>query len=67
MTEKKCTHTDQIREVHPKDIAVCEDCIKTGDEWVAHAKTLRERWLADGTPMGERFGSLVRELKDRAK
>ncbi len=38
-----------------------------GDEWVAHAKTLRERWLADGTPMGERFGSLVRELKDRAK
>ena len=32
---KECTHKDQIKEVHPKDIAVCEDCIKTGDEWVA--------------------------------
>ena len=38
-----------------------------GAEWVEHAKTLRQKWIADGTPMGERFGSLVRELKERAK
>ena len=37
-----------------------------GDEWVAHAKALREKWLADGTPMGERFGALVRDLQRRA-
>jgi uroporphyrin-III C-methyltransferase/precorrin-2 dehydrogenase/sirohydrochlorin ferrochelatase len=36
-----------------------------GDEWVAHAKALREKWLADGTPMGERFGALVRDLQRR--
>jgi uncharacterized UBP type Zn finger protein len=35
MPEKKtCTHLDQIKKVHPKDITVCEDCIKTGDTWV---------------------------------
>jgi siroheme synthase-like protein len=38
-----------------------------GDAWIEHAKALREKWIADGTPMGERFGSLVRELKERAK
>jgi uroporphyrin-III C-methyltransferase/precorrin-2 dehydrogenase/sirohydrochlorin ferrochelatase len=38
-----------------------------GDEWIEHARALRERWIADGTPIGERFGSLVRELKERAK
>lgn len=32
------------------------------DAWVEHAKKLRARWLAAGTPMGERFGELVREL-----
>ncbi len=32
---KECTHKDQIQEVVPKDVTVCEDCIKTGDEWVA--------------------------------
>ncbi len=32
------------------------------DDWVEHAKKLRARWLAAGTPMGERFGELVREL-----
>jgi siroheme synthase-like protein len=36
-----------------------------GDDWVEHAKRLRAQWIADGTPMGERFGSLVRELKQR--
>jgi siroheme synthase-like protein len=38
-----------------------------GDTWIEHAKALREKWIADGTPIGERFGSLVRELKERAK
>jgi len=38
-----------------------------GDEWIEHAKRLREKWLATGTPPGERFGQLVRELKERAK
>lgn len=38
-----------------------------GDAWIEHAKALREKWIADGTPMGERFGSLVRDLKERAK
>jgi uncharacterized UBP type Zn finger protein len=33
--QKECTHKDQIQDVHPKDITACEDCIKTGDEWVA--------------------------------
>lgn len=38
-----------------------------GDDWIEHAKTLRKAWIADGTPMGERFGALVRDLKERAK
>jgi siroheme synthase-like protein len=38
-----------------------------GDAWVEHARTLRDRWIADGTPMGERFADLVRELADRSK
>ena len=38
-----------------------------GDAWIEHAKALREQWIADGTPVGERFGSLVRELRDRAR
>jgi siroheme synthase-like protein len=38
-----------------------------GDAWVEHARALREKWIADGTPVGERFGALVRDLKERAK
>jgi siroheme synthase-like protein len=38
-----------------------------GDEWIEHAKRLRAKWIAAGTPPGERFGELVRELKERAK
>jgi uroporphyrin-III C-methyltransferase/precorrin-2 dehydrogenase/sirohydrochlorin ferrochelatase len=38
-----------------------------GDAWIEHAKALRERWIADGTPVGERFASLVRDLKERAQ
>jgi precorrin-2 dehydrogenase/sirohydrochlorin ferrochelatase len=39
--------------------------ILPGEDWVEHAKKLRAKWIADSTPMGERFGSLVRELKER--
>jgi uroporphyrin-III C-methyltransferase / precorrin-2 dehydrogenase / sirohydrochlorin ferrochelatase len=38
-----------------------------GDDWIDHAKRLRAKWLASGTPMGERFGELVRELANHAK
>jgi siroheme synthase-like protein len=38
-----------------------------GDAWVEHATALREKWIADGTPIGERFGALVRDLKERAR
>lgn len=37
------------------------------DDWVEHAKELRARWIASGTPFGERFGLLVRELAARSK
>jgi siroheme synthase-like protein len=37
-----------------------------GPDWVEHARALRARWIADGVPMGERFGALVRALKDRS-
>jgi siroheme synthase-like protein len=40
--------------------------ILPGDDWVEHAKALRAQWLADGTPLGDRFGLLVRSLKERA-
>ena len=33
------------------------------DDWIARAEHLRARWLAEGTPMQERFAQLVRELK----
>jgi siroheme synthase-like protein len=33
-----------------------------GERWVDSARKLRARWIADKTPMGERFGQLVREL-----
>jgi uroporphyrin-III C-methyltransferase/precorrin-2 dehydrogenase/sirohydrochlorin ferrochelatase len=33
------------------------------EEWVEEAKRLRQRWMVDGTPMGERFAELVRKLK----
>jgi uncharacterized UBP type Zn finger protein len=35
MTEKECTHRDQIKDVRPVDITVCEDCVKIGDTWVS--------------------------------
>jgi siroheme synthase-like protein len=36
------------------------------DEWVARARELRLQWRADGTPMGQRFGQLVRELAKKS-
>lgn len=32
------------------------------EEWIEHARRLRAKWLEQGTPMGERFAELVREL-----
>ena len=34
-----------------------------GEAWVEHAKALRAKWLAEGTPMVDRFAQLVREIK----
>ncbi len=31
--DKRCTHTNQIKKVHPGTQG-CEDCLKTGDDWV---------------------------------
>jgi uroporphyrin-III C-methyltransferase/precorrin-2 dehydrogenase/sirohydrochlorin ferrochelatase len=36
------------------------------EEWVEHAKKLRARWRADGTPIASRFGELVREFAARS-
>ncbi|MDP9002888.1 MAG: bifunctional precorrin-2 dehydrogenase/sirohydrochlorin ferrochelatase [Myxococcota bacterium] len=33
-------------------------------EWIEHAKRLRAKWQAEGTPTGNRFAELVRSLKD---
>ncbi len=30
----KCTHLDQIRAVTPRTPGGCEDCLKTGSQWV---------------------------------
>lgn len=32
---KVCIHKDQIKDFPPHDTTVCEDCIKTGDDWVS--------------------------------
>jgi uroporphyrin-III C-methyltransferase/precorrin-2 dehydrogenase/sirohydrochlorin ferrochelatase len=33
------------------------------DRWIEHATKLREKWLAEGTPAGDRFAELVRDVK----
>lgn len=38
-----------------------------GEEWVEHAKRLREAWRADGTPMASRFAEIVKAFKERAE
>ena len=38
-----------------------------GDAWIEHARALREKWIADGTPMGERFGDLVAKPQAASK
>lgn len=35
MNQPTCIHKDQIQEVRPKNITVCEDCLVTGDTWVS--------------------------------
>jgi uncharacterized UBP type Zn finger protein len=34
MTDVRCTHLDQIRDVEPSTTEGCEDCLRTGDRWV---------------------------------
>ncbi|HEY8038863.1 MAG TPA: bifunctional precorrin-2 dehydrogenase/sirohydrochlorin ferrochelatase [Polyangiaceae bacterium] len=34
-----------------------------GDRWVERATELRAKWLAEGTPVADRFAQLVREVK----
>jgi siroheme synthase-like protein len=34
-----------------------------GEGWVEHARRLRAKWMAEGTPMGDRFAELVRDVK----
>jgi siroheme synthase-like protein len=36
-------------------------------EWIDAARALREKWRADGTPFGSRFGELVRAFSERAQ
>lgn len=43
------------------------ELVLPGQEWVEHARQLRERWKAEGTPMQDRFAELVREFAARAK
>lgn len=33
-----------------------------GEPWIRRAEELRAQWLRDGTPMGDRFAQLVREI-----
>jgi uncharacterized UBP type Zn finger protein len=32
--EKSCRHADLIRDVEPRTPEGCEECLKTGDDWV---------------------------------
>jgi siroheme synthase-like protein len=43
---------------------ILEDILPEAD-WVDHAKRLRASWIARGTPIGERFGELVRAFAAR--
>jgi uroporphyrin-III C-methyltransferase/precorrin-2 dehydrogenase/sirohydrochlorin ferrochelatase len=36
-------------------------------EWIEAARALRAKWRAEGTPMGSRFGELVRTFAERAQ
>jgi siroheme synthase-like protein len=37
------------------------------ERWIEVARGLRRRWRADGVPMGERFGELVREFAETSR
>ncbi len=43
------------------------EAILPGDDVVGAARRLRDKWKSDGTPMGERFPELVREIRGRTK
>ena len=35
MGTRECHHRDEMKDVVPNDITVCEDCVKTNDRWVS--------------------------------
>jgi siroheme synthase-like protein len=39
--------------------------ILPGDEWVEHAKRLRAKWLAEGTPTADRFAELIKAFREK--
>jgi hypothetical protein len=41
MTRRACTHLEAIMDVKPAKRRECEECVKTGDEWV-HLRTCQE-------------------------
>lgn len=41
--------------------------ILPSEDWIEHAKRLRAKWQAEGTPTADRFAELVRSLKHRAR
>ncbi|MDP9150769.1 MAG: bifunctional precorrin-2 dehydrogenase/sirohydrochlorin ferrochelatase [Myxococcota bacterium] len=41
--------------------------VMPGATWVEHARRLRAKWLADNSPMADRFGELVKEFKQRVE
>lgn len=43
------------------------ESVLPGEEWVDHARRLRAKWVAEGTPMGDRFGELVKQINARGK
>jgi siroheme synthase-like protein len=43
------------------------EAVLPGDDVVEAARRLREKWKAEGVPVGERFGELVREMTKGAR
>ena len=38
LKQKKCEHIEQVKELVPSKAYVCDECIKTGSQWV-HLRT----------------------------
>jgi hypothetical protein len=44
MSSEACAHLAAIKSVKQPKLRVCEECIKTGDQWV-HLRTCQERGI----------------------